>query len=112
MDNYYVELVKNWQTTELNLCINILFSSVIRPRVNLYIQTFQECHSKYDEEFASEFNQFLDRDPSVSLASSNNEDAPDDDFTNYIETQLQANRCLSPCSRLWSGDPLWINMLT
>lgn len=76
------------------------------------MQNFQECQSKYNEEFASKFKQFLDRGPSAVLASSNNEDAPEDDFINYIEKHLQANRCPSPCSRLWSGDLLCINMLT
>ena len=79
------------------------------------MQNFQECHSKYDKEFASRFKQFLDRDRSVSLASSNNEDAPSDDFVDdfmkYIETHLQANKCPSTCSRLWSGNPLWISLL-
>ena len=54
------------------------------------------------------FNQFLDKNPNASLPSANNEDTPGVDFMKYIEVHLQAKKCPSPCSRLWSADHLLI----
>ena len=62
----------------------------------------QVCQNDYDKEFASGFEEFLNRDLSVSLASANNEDTPEDVFLDYIEAHLKAESCPSPCTRLWS----------
>ena len=48
------------------------------------------------------FGEFLDRDPKASQPSANNEDTTGVDFLKYIEVHLQAKKCPSPCSRLWS----------
>ena len=62
----------------------------------------QICQKLYDEEFASQFEQFLDRDPNTSLTSVNNEDTPGDNFVDHIVTHFNADNCPSFCSRLWS----------
>ena len=62
----------------------------------------QECQNNYDDEFASRFQQFLDKDLNISA---NNEDATSN-FLKCIEIHLQAKNCPSPCSRLWSVDHL------
>ena len=63
----------------------------------------QECQ-EYDEVFASMFGKFLDKDPNASQPTANNEDTPGVDFVKYIEVHLQARKCPSFCSRLWSVD--------
>lgn len=61
-------------------------------------ETAEECSSKYDEEFASKFKQFL----SVSLLSPVDQGVSIEGFFNYIEAHLKAKKCPSPCSRLWN----------
>ena len=68
----------------------------------MYCIISQICQRFYDEEFASRFEQFLERDPNISLASANNEDTPNDNFLDHIGTHFLADNCPSVCSRLWS----------
>ena len=61
------------------------------------------CQNDYDGEFVSEFKKFLAKDPNTSpLQHTNNKGVSGDNFSDYIEAHLQAKKCPSPCSRLWS----------
>ena len=62
------------------------------------------CQDNYDKEFVSEFQKFLAKDPNSSLPPTDNEGVSGDNFLKYIEAHLQAKKCPSLCSRLWSAD--------
>ena len=56
------------------------------------------CQNDYDGEFVNEFKKFLAKDPNTSPPTG----VSGDNFSDYIEAHLQANKCPSPCSKLWS----------
>ena len=63
----------------------------------------QKCLEKYDEEFASGFEQFLNGHVNVSAS---NDDVTDVNYLDYVKIHLKAKKCPSTCSRLWLVDCL------
>ena len=62
------------------------------------------CQNNYDNEFITEFEKFLAKDPNASLPPIGNEGVQGDYFLKYIEVHIKAKKCPLPCSRLWLVD--------
>lgn len=71
--------------------------------MQLLCNNTQECDDNFDDTFASEFEQFLSKEPNVVLPpSASNKDQPSDvNYMWYVKNHLKSKKCPSFCAKLW-----------